>query len=208
MSAVRPPFFFRWLSPKYIVCDLPGEEKVIYLTFDDGPVPEATPEVLTILKQYQATATFFVVGENVRKHPDIFEMVRRDGHTIGNHSFHHLDGWKTSPGAYIEDVRRCKDYVETQLFRPPFGRFTPSQFFLLRNDFRFILWSVLTCDFNRNTTPEQCLQHAIDSTRNGSIVVFHDNLKSIEKVRFALPEFLEHFSGLGYRFEGIEKRFK
>jgi len=204
MIAVRPPFFYRWLSPKYLVCDLPADEKVIYLTFDDGPIPEATPEILTILKKYRATATFFVVGHNVQKYPGIIEWVRGDGHTVGNHSFHHLDGWKTAPGAYIEDVKHCRDFAGNRLFRPPYGRFTPSQFFLLRNDFRFILWSVLSCDFNSNTTSEQCLQNTLDYTRAGSIIVFHDNLKSIEKVRYALPRFLEHFAGLGYRFEGID----
>ncbi len=208
MSTVRPPFFFRWLSPKYIVCDLFVDEKVIFLTFDDGPTPEVTPEVLSILKQYHATATFFVVGENVKKYPDIFEMIKRDGHSVGNHSFHHLDGWKTSPGAYIEDVKHCSDYFGTRLFRPPYGRFTPTQYFLLRKDFHFILWSVLTYDFNRKTTPQQCLQHALDHTKRGSIVVFHDNLKSIEKVRFALPTFLQHFIDLGYRFQGIDQYLK
>ena len=205
MIAVRPPFFYRWLSPEYLVCELPREEKVIYLTFDDGPVPEATPEVLDILRSYHAIATFFVVGDNVRKHPGIFDLVTQEGHAIGNHSFHHLNGWRTSPGAYMQDVKRCREYFDSGLFRPPYGRFTPTQYFLLRKDFRFILWSVLTGDYNMNITPEQCLKNALDHTGNGSIVVFHDNLKSMEKVRFALPRYLEHFSGLGYRFEGISR---
>ena len=205
MNAIRPPFFFRWLSPKYIVCDLPGEEKIMYLTFDDGPVPEVTPEVLDILRKYNAKATFFVVGDNVHKHPEIFETVRMAGHAIGNHTFHHLNGWQTSPGAYAEDVNRCNGFFETRLFRPPYGRFTPSQYFLLRKDFRFILWSVLTYDFHRKTTPEQCLANAIGHSQSGSIVVFHDNLKSIDKVRYALPRFLEHFLNLGYKFETLGK---
>jgi peptidoglycan/xylan/chitin deacetylase (PgdA/CDA1 family) len=205
MSAVKLPFFVKWLSPEYLVCDLPAQEKVIYLTFDDGPIPEATPEILEILEKYQALATFFVVGDNVRKHPRIFEMIRQNGHAIGNHTFHHLNGWHTPPGAYIEDVYRCRDYFDTRLFRPPYGRFTPSQYFLLRKDFRFILWSVLTNDFHRNTTPEQCLKNAIDNTCNGSVVVFHDSLKSLTNVRYALPGFLEHFRKLGYGFNLIEK---
>jgi len=147
MNAVRPPFFLRWFSPEYIVCDMPGEEKIIYLTFDDGPTPEVTPEVLDILAKYGAKATFFMVGEQVYKFPGIFERVRNDGHATGNHTFHHLNGWHTSPGAYAEDVNRCSELFETRLFRPPYGRFTPSQYFLLRNDFKFILWSVLTHDF-------------------------------------------------------------
>jgi peptidoglycan/xylan/chitin deacetylase (PgdA/CDA1 family) len=206
MTSVKSPFFFRWLSPQYLLCDLPSEEKVIYLTFDDGPIPEATPEILEILKKHEAKATFFVVGDNVRKHPDIFELIKQEGHAIGNHTFHHLNGWHTSPGLYMDDVYRCRDYFETQLFRPPYGRFTPSQYFLLRKDFRFVLWSVLTHDFRRHTTSGQCLENAIEHSYGGAIVVFHDNLKSIDKVSYALPRFLDHFGALGFRFEGIGTR--
>ena len=205
MSFVRPPFFFRWLSPEYLVCDLPGYEKVIYLTFDDGPIPEATPEVLAILKGFSAVATFFMVGDNVRKYPILFEQVKQEGHAIGNHTFHHLNGWKTSPGLYLEDVNRCGELVGSRLFRPPYGRFTPTQFFLLRHTYRFILWSVLTNDFNKGITAEKCLVNAISASRPGSVVVFHDNLKSVDKVRYALPRFLEHFSGLGFRFAAIDQ---
>jgi peptidoglycan/xylan/chitin deacetylase (PgdA/CDA1 family) len=182
---------------------MPAAGKVIYLTFDDGPIPETTPEVLSILRQYQALATFFVVGDNVRKHPEVFAMVQEAGHSFGNHTFHHLNGWRTSPGAYLYDVQRCGEYFSTRLFRPPYGRFTPSQYLLLRKDFRFILWSVLTYDFKGNISPEKCLDSSIRCTRNGSIVVFHDSLKSITNVRYALPRFLEHFMALGYRFEPI-----
>ncbi len=203
MSFKGVPFFIKWLCPRYILCEIPGDEKVIYLTFDDGPVPEATPEVLDILNKYHVKATFFMVGDNVRKHPEIFDRVLKDGHAAGNHTFHHLNGWHTSPGAYIEDVYRCRAYFETRLFRPPYGRFSPSQFLLLRKDFRFILWSVLTYDFHRHTTPEQCLKNAIDHTGSGSIVVFHDSPKAMEKVRYTLPRFLEHFGELGYRFLGL-----
>jgi peptidoglycan-N-acetylglucosamine deacetylase len=202
--ALRPPFFIRWLSPEYLVCDFQGTDKVIYLTFDDGPIPEATPEVLEILSSYNAQATFFMVGEKVCKYPGIFNMVREAGHALGNHTYHHLNGWRTSPGAYIDDVYRCREYCNTSLFRPPYGRVTPSQYFLLRKDFRFILWSVLTYDFHRRTTPEQCLKNAIDNTRNGAVVVFHDNLQSMDNLRYALPRFLSHFMALGYRFQSIE----
>jgi len=204
MIPVRPPFFYRWFSPGYLVCSLPGTEKVIYLTFDDGPIPEVTPEVLSILKHYGVKATFFVVGDNVKKHPEVFEQVRQDGHTIGNHTFHHLNGWKTPPGAYIEDVMRCREYFTTRLFRPPYGRFSPAQYFLLRKDFRFVLWSVLTGDYSKSVTPDQCLENAIGNTGNGSVVVFHDNLKAVENVRYALPRFLEHFLALGFHFQGLQ----
>lgn len=206
MSAVRPPFFFRWLSPQYLICDLPGPEKVIYLTFDDGPVPEATPEVLDILTKYKARATFFMVGDNVRKYPDVFKQVQQEGHAIGNHTFHHLNGWHTPPGLYLDDVTRCAEYINSKLFRPPYGRFTPSQYFLLRKDFRFILWSVLTWDFHRHITPEQCLGNAIHNTSKGSVVVFHDSIKSLKNVRYALPRFLEHFLASGYRFDPLDDK--
>lgn len=205
MTAVRPPFFLNWFSPEYLVCDLPGPEKVIYLTFDDGPVPEATPRVLDILAEYNAKATFFMVGDNVRKYPELFQRVKHDDHAVGNHTYHHLNGWHTPPGLYLDDVNRCREYFDTKLFRPPFGRFTPSQYFLLRKDFRFILWSVLTCDFHRHISPEQCLNNAITNTGNGSVVVFHDSIKSIKNVEFALPGFLKHFGNLGYRFESLSE---
>jgi peptidoglycan/xylan/chitin deacetylase (PgdA/CDA1 family) len=183
---------------------MPAAGKVIYLTFDDGPIPGATPEVLDILRPYGARATFFMVGDNVRKHPAVFDMVMQEGHAAGNHTFHHLNGWKTSPGAYMEDVKNCRDLVPSRLFRPPYGRCTPTQYFLLRNDYRFVFWSVLTGDYSAAVSPEKCLANSLEFTGNGSIVVFHDNLKSIEKVRYALPRFLEHFTGLGYRFEALD----
>ncbi len=203
MKSVKAPFFLRWFSPAWLVCDLPASGKVIYLTFDDGPIPEATPEILGILETYKVTATFFMVGDNVRRNPEIFEMVNKAGHAIGNHTYHHLNGWKTPPGAYIEDVARCEQYFQSGLFRPPYGRFNLSQYFLLRKKYRFVLWSVLTWDFDRRTTPEICLQYALDNTGEGSVVVFHDSVKSIENVRYALPRFLSHFLGQGYRFETI-----
>ena len=204
MISVTPPFFYRWLSPEHLVCDLPGPEKVIYLTFDDGPIPEVTPGVLSILGEYGAAATFFVVGDNVRRYPGIFEQILLSGHAAGNHTYHHLNGWITAPGAYADDVMRCSSLVKSSLFRPPYGRITPSQFFLLRKDYRIILWSVLSCDFDRRTSPPQCLQNTLDHTHNGSIVVFHDNIKAIVNLQYALPKFLEHFSKLGYRFARLD----
>ncbi len=198
------PYLIRFFSPKFWICEIATTEKIIYLTFDDGPIPGTTPEILSILKDHQVPATFFCVGDNVRKYPEVFEMVKNEGHSIGNHGFNHLNGWKTPPGAYIENVHRCNDYFKTDLFRPPYGRFSFTQYILLRKEFRFILWSVLTWDFKNTTTPEKCLSNAISNSRAGSIVVFHDNLKTIENVRYALPRFLDHFLDKGYRFEGIK----
>ncbi len=203
MRQVSMPYPVRMFSPRFWICEMAVTEKVIYLTFDDGPIPEATPEILAILRSRNAKATFFMVGDNARKHPDILKLVVEDGHPLGNHTFSHLNGWKTPPGGYVENVERCREYFQTNLFRPPYGSFGLSQYLLLRKEYRFILWSVLTWDFSHDTTPEQCFRYAIDNSRPGSVVVFHDSLKSIENVRYALPRFLDEFLDKGYRFEGI-----
>ena len=152
-----------------------------------------------------------------RKHTDVPELthlyylyetflkVQQSGHAIGNHTFHHLNGWHTPPGLYLNDVLSCRDYFETKLFRPPYGRFTPSQYFLLRKDFRFILWSVLTYDYHHRTSPAQCLQNAVRNSGSGSVVVFHDSLKALNNLKYALPLFLEHFLERGYRFNPIDE---
>ena len=203
MYAVRPPWFYRALSPDYLLCQVPVSRKVVYLTFDDGPVPEATPDVLEVLKQKKVQATFFCVGDNVRKHRDIFDMLTADGHAVGNHTFNHLNGWKTSPGAYYNNVMQCREYFERKLFRHPHGRLTPSQYFILRNDFRFILWSALTMDYHHAVSPEQCLLNATANLRPGAIIVFHDSIKAREKMLYALPRFIEHALGQGYTFETL-----
>lgn len=188
---IRPPLPVRLFSGKNLVCSMPPGEGDIYLTFDDGPVPEVTPEILKILEEYKVKATFFMVGDNVRKHSSVFEKVRDAGHALGNHTFHHLNGWRTPPAAYVEDVNRCDELLHTPLFRPPYGRLTPSQYFLLKKRYRIILWSLLTTDYSKQTTPEQCLDIAMRYTRPGYIVVFHDSIKARENVLYALPRYLD-----------------
>jgi peptidoglycan/xylan/chitin deacetylase (PgdA/CDA1 family) len=183
---------------------VPTTEKEIWLTFDDGPVPEITPAILDILAERNVKATFFCVGHNVAKHPEIFEQVQKAGHAIGNHTYHHLNGWKTPPAAYYEDVVRCDELFQTKLFRPPHGRFTPSQYYLLKEKYLFVMWSVLARDYHRRVTPEKCLDNAIKNTHPGSIVVFHDSIKASEKVLFALPGYLDHFLRKGFRFKIFE----
>ena len=196
----RPPFFFRFFSPEHLICRVPGPEKKIFLTFDDGPIPGLTPEVLRILDRYGAKATFFMVGDNVKRHPDVFREVMEKGHAVGNHTYHHLNGWKTPPAAYAEDVRRCEELFRTRLFRPPYGRFTPSQYMILKKDYLFVMWSLLTWDFHRNVTPEDCLSNALRATRPGDIVVFHDNLKAKTNLMYTLPRYLESLLQAGYTF--------
>lgn len=201
MFSVRPPFILRIFDRKFLTCTVPATERVIYLTFDDGPVPEVTPDVLSILSEKKVAATFFCVGENVKKHPGLFAELKAAGHAAGNHTFHHLNGWKTPPAEYAEDADRCNEYFTTNLFRPPYGKFTPGQYFLLRKKYRIILWSVLSGDYHTGITPEQCLSNVINYTQPGSIVLFHDSIKAKEKLLFALPRFLDHFLDKGYRFE-------
>jgi peptidoglycan-N-acetylglucosamine deacetylase len=198
--SVRPPFFFRFFNPSHLVCRMPGRDKRIYLTFDDGPVPEVTPEVLRILKDHEAKATFFMVGDNIRKHPEVFDQVISGGHSAGNHTYHHLNGWKTAPAAYAEDVMRFSRVAPTRLFRPPYGRFTPSQYLLLRKDYLFVMWSLLTWDFSKHVSPEECLQTTISNTRSGDIVVFHDSLKARDNLLYTLPRYLECLSMENYSF--------
>ncbi|MEI6888852.1 MAG: polysaccharide deacetylase family protein [Bacteroidales bacterium] len=200
MYAVTPPWFYRVFSPQYLLCQVPTVEKVAWLTFDDGPVPEATPEVLQILSKYKVKATFFCVGDNVRKYRQIFDDVIAEGHAVGNHTYSHISGWKASPGAYYNNVMHCRDYFESKLFRPPHGRFTPGQYFLLRNDFRWVLWSALTMDYHHSVSPEQCLRNAVDNLKPGAVIVFHDSIKAREKLLYALPRFIEYAFEQGYTF--------
>lgn len=203
MHSIRTPFFFRFFSKSHLVCDMPADNKVIYLTFDDGPIPEITPHVLSMLKERNVKATFFCVGDNVRKFYDTFRLVQGDGHTIGNHTFNHLNGWKTPPGEYVENVMRCQEYFSAGLFRPPYGKFTPSQYMLLRKRFKFILWSVLSNDYYRKTSPRQCLDNVVRYSTSGSVVVFHDSLKAKENLFYTLPRYLDSMAEKGYRFEGL-----
>jgi peptidoglycan-N-acetylglucosamine deacetylase len=201
--SVRPPFFFRFFSPSHLVCRMPGGDKKIYLTFDDGPVPEVTPAVLRILAEHRAKATFFMVGDNIRKHTEVYEQVVAGGHAYGNHTFHHLNGWKTAPAAYAEDVMHFRELAPTRLFRPPYGRFTPSQYMILKKDHLFVMWSLLTWDFSPHVTREECLCNVMSNTRPGEIVVFHDSPKASSNMLYTLPKYLDHFSRQGYSFDKL-----
>jgi len=203
MYLVKSPFFYRWLFGNKLIWRIPVTEKILFLTFDDGPVPETTPDIISILGRYGIKATFFCVGENVKKHPAEFECLLSAGHAIGCHTFNHLKGWDYSTTDYVENVKKCSQYFQTSLFRPPYGRIKSSQIEALRQEYNIIMWSVLTGDFDRNTTPEQCLQNSIRYTKAGSIVVFHDNIKAKNNLQFALPKFIEHFLAQGYRFETL-----
>lgn len=182
---------------------IPTSEKVIYLTFDDGPIPEATPWVLDTLRQYGAKATFFCVGDNVRKHPAIFQRILTEGHAVGNHTFNHLNGWKTDTSDYLDNVQRCGEMVSSPLFRPPYGSLKPSQTRMLKTRYRIVMWDVLSGDFDPKISPEKCLQNVLENIQQGSIVLFHDSVKAETRMRFALPNVLEKLTGEGWKFEKL-----
>ncbi len=196
---VRPPYLFRRLYPG-VIWRMNKTEKKIYLTFDDGPVPGVTPEALSVLKQFGVKATFFCVGNNVAKHPEIYNRIISEGHSVGNHTFHHKDGWNTSGKKYLEEVVLCSRHVDSKLFRPPYGRLSPSQRKAIQSKFKIILWDVLTYDFEASLSGEECLNLALKNSREGSIVVFHDSEKAKERMLFALPKFIEAMLGRGFEF--------
>lgn len=188
---------------------VPTDQKKIFLTFDDGPVPGPTEFVLNELKKYNAQATFFCIGDNIRKHPIIFEKVISAGHAIGNHTFNHLKGWNTSLEKYVENTALCESQIKSHqsqvvnFFRPPYGRITPKQIKVLKEKYQIVMWDVLTHDYLKNISRKDVLKGSVKATRPGSIVVFHDSLKADRNLTFVLPRFLEHFSSAGYQFKSL-----
>ncbi len=198
----------KWIQAFYPnrIWRLPADEQVpkIYLSFDDGPIPEVTPWVLEQLKAYQAKATFFCIGDNVRKHPQIFEQVRAAGHSIGNHTFNHLNGKNHSKEIYLENTLACEEYFKSGLFRPPYGRIKKAQAqSLSRAGYKIVMWDVLSGDWDQNQSPYDCLTAIKRYTKPGSIIVFHDSLKAWPRLQNVLPEVLAHYQNLGYQFAAI-----
>ncbi len=196
---VKSPSILKKIFPN-LIWDIKTYEKEIYLTFDDGPHPDITPGVLEMLDKYKAKATFFCVGDNVRKHPDTYELILNKGHEVGNHSYSHSNGWKVSNDNYFDDIEKADKLIRSNLFRPPYGRISPSQIKHLKKKYSIIMWSVLTYDYSKNVSKEQCLRNSIIKTKPGSIVVFHDSLKSENNLFYALPMFLKHFTDKGFVF--------
>jgi peptidoglycan/xylan/chitin deacetylase (PgdA/CDA1 family) len=202
MYLVKTPFWLKLLYPK-LLWEANAANRCIYLTFDDGPIPIVTPFVLNILKKYNAKATFFCIGDNVRKHPDVFEQVKNEGHAIGNHTFNHLKGWKTEDKTYLDNFLHADKLLDTKLFRPPYGRIKRSQVRLLqaaKPGMQIVMWSVLSADFDINISPEQCFDNVIKNVKPGDIVLFHDSLKAQERMEYALRKALEYWSKEGYSF--------
>ena len=202
MYLVKTPKLIQSIFPNFI-WKMPQSERNIYLTFDDGPIPEVTPWVLDQLRQYDAKATFFAVGENIKRHPEIFNAVVEDGHAIGSHTYNHLSGWATDNLPYFLNVKKAAALTGTNVFRPPYGRLKPSQMTFLTRHYQIIMWDVLSGDFDNKISKEQCLDNVILSAGNGSIIVFHDSLKSQEKLDYVLPKVLEYYAQRGYSFQAI-----
>ncbi len=200
MLIEQVPTVFRKLFPK-TVWRLPQEEKTVYLTFDDGPIPEETPFVLDLLKKHNIKATFFCVGENVKKHPDIFQMVIDEGHQVGNHTYNHLAGLTNLCKKYIDNVNKADEYIKSKLFRPPHGTFRYGQFIFLRKHYNIVFWDVVTRDYNNKLSGEEVLGIVKKYTRNGSIIVFHDSIKARKNMHYALPKAIEFLKEEGYKFE-------
>ena len=196
---------FRLLSFFYpsLLWHVPAKDKILYLTFDDGPIPEVTPWVLEELKKRNVKATFFCIGDNVRKYPMIFQSIRENGHTTGNHTYHHLNGWNTADKKYSEDIELANKLISSRLFRPPYGKIRISQISALKKKYRIVIWDVLSKDYDINLNGEHCYQRVIKSAQPGSVIVFHDSLKAQDRIRFALPKVMDHFIKMGYTFAAL-----
>ena len=197
------------LFPKHI-WKLPNAEKKIYLTFDDGPIPEVTEWVLDILKHENIKATFFCIGDNIKKHPTIFKRIITENHAVGNHTLKHLNGWKTSSKDYIENVQLCEDEIlkhsnlKSKLFRPPFGKIRTTQASAIQKlGYKIIMWDVLSYDFDKDLNQEGCLLKVTKNTSNGSIIVFHDSIKANDNLKFALPKAIQLLKKKGFIFDKI-----
>ena len=204
---VKTPSLLKRIYSAYL-WSVNTSEKELYLTFDDGPHPEATPFVLKNLKQYNALATFFCIGKNVVAHPELYKQILSEGHSVGNHTFNHLNGWKTKNDIYLKDIAEASNYIDSNLFRPPYGRITS---FLAKNlrpvmkgkEPRVVMWDVLSADFDTTITKEQCLANVVLQAVPGSIVVFHDSEKAMPRLEYALPRVLNYFTEKGYVFKSI-----
>ena len=179
------------------------EKKIVYLTFDDGPIPESTPYIIDTLKTYRIKATFFCVGENAKKHSELYKYITDEGHFVGNHTFNHIKGWKTSLDKYVNNVSQCAEYISSNLFRPPYGKITPGQYNELKNQYKLIFWDVLLPDYDVTISAEKCMDILKRKVRPGSILVFHDNLKAKNKLTTLLPGALDFLLQQGYEIQPV-----
>jgi peptidoglycan/xylan/chitin deacetylase (PgdA/CDA1 family) len=201
LFAKTPPLLSRFMND--VTWDFYGEQNKIYLTFDDGPTEGVTPRVLEMLAKHEAKATFFCLGRNVEKHPDIYRMILEDGHSVGNHSYSHLKGFRSSLRGYVEDVKLAGKYIDSKLFRPPYGRIYPAQVRALKKNYQIIMWDVLSVDYNPRISGDRVVHNVVSNVQPGSIVVFHDSDKAASNLYHALPSILKHLDEQGYAMAAI-----
>ena len=200
MFIEQPSIYLRWLYPR-AMWRMDRRQKSVYLTFDDGPIPEATPFILDVLDRFGIKATFFMVGDNARKYPHLLEEVRRRGHRIGNHTFNHIGGLRWKSRNYVRNVEQANELLQTNLFRPPHGWMKWSEYIRLGKRYRVVMWDLVTRDYSKWITPQDVVNNVKRYTRNGSIITFHDSMKSIEKLKSALPESIQWLKEQGYEFK-------
>lgn len=203
MFIEQPPKLIRWMYPKAI-WRMDPNEKAVYLTFDDGPIPQMTPWVLDVLDKYNIKATFFLVGDNVRKHPKEFEMLKARGHRLGNHTFNHIRGFEWLTKNYLANTEKANELIQTDLFRPPHGHMRWLQYELLRRKYKIIMWDLVTRDYSKHLNGEQVFEKVKKYVRNGSIITFHDSIKSEKNTKYALPRSIEWLLEQGYEFKVFE----
>lgn len=203
MFIEQPSIWLHWLYPR-ATWRMDRHEKSVYLTFDDGPIPEATPFILDTLANFGVHATFFMVGDNVRKHPDLYRKVVAAGHRIGNHTFNHMGGFRHTVATYNANAQKADELLHTNLFRPPHGWMRPDQYFWLGRRYRIVMWDLVTRDYSKWMTAEEVLNNVKRYTRNGSIITFHDSLRSIDKLHYALPEAIKWLKEQGYEFKTFD----
>ena len=210
---VKTPWLFKRIFPNY-TWGIHTSKNVLYLTFDDGPNPNITPWTLNVLEHYNAKATFFCIGNNIQKYPNIFKNIIRRGHAVGNHTQHHVNGWKAKTKAYLKDVEKAQDIIQStiqnsefriqNLFRPPYGKLKPKQGkALLKEAYNIVMWDVLSFDWDKGTSKEKCYNNVVSKAKPGSIIVFHDSEKAAKNMQYVLPKVLDHFTAKGYSFEAL-----
>lgn len=207
MFFYKTPRLIKWLYPQ-LIWSVDSTDKIIYLTFDDGPIPGLTDFILDTLEAFEAKATFFCVGDNLKKHGNIAVKICDKGHALGNHTFNHLKGWSTSTEEYLNNIHKCDEQLrlfiqKPLLFRPPYGKIKRSQIRSVAPSHKIVMWDVLTGDYSDKIEPSQCLNNSVSVTVPGSIVLFHDNKKAEKNVKFALPRYLDHFKKEGYQFHSL-----
>ncbi len=206
MYLVKTSWWLKAMYPSF-VWSKPTKDKMLHLTFDDGPHHTITPFVLEQLKLFNAKATFFCIGKNVLEQPAIYQQILQEGHSVGNHTHNHLNGWKTNNHVYIENIQLAAKHIDSTLFRPPYGRIKKSQakqLLTLNSQLQtIVMWDVLSADFDVHISPEKCLANVINNAKSGSIIVFHDSEKAWDRLSYALPKTLEYFAKMGYVFEAL-----